>query len=357
LDLETYIRQLVEKGTVPGFSILTGRDDVIESDHCYGWKSLLPQKETLRENTLYDVASLTKPLVTTLLFLYLMERKEIALDTPVSSLFPQLKEYRGVHPAHLLTHTSGLPGWYPLYLFGKDYLSRFPHIPLSARPGRWVTYSCLGFILLYYIIEKVSGAPFQQLAREIIFEPLDLERTFLSVPENLKSQAAPTEKGNAYEQKMAEHWAKTTSFPWREEIIQGDPHDLNSHYLGGTAGNAGLFSTTRDLFRLCLEFYPATATLLKPGSIEHCWTNYTPFRPAHRTAGFKRNSSLLTSGGRALSRKAIGHNGFTGASIWLDRHHKSKRNTTAIILSNMVHPEIINTNFNRFHRKLHRLML
>lgn len=372
MNAETFIHTQIQKGVVPGLSVLTGRDDSIFFHRCYGSKSLFPGKEPLQEDTIYDLASLTKPLVTSLLTLYLAQRKELSLDTPVAQLFPQLARFSGVTVTHLLTHTSGLPAWYPLYLSGPDYLSRFQDIPLRTRPGKWVTYSCMGYILLYYILEKVSGTSFRQLAHDVIFGPLGLERTFLKLPEALKSAAAPTEKGNAHERALARKWAETQKdekymelqrrFPWREGIIRGETHDLNSHYLGGTAGNAGLFSTARDLFRLCLEFYPATATILKPETLDYCWANFTPFQLGHRTAGFKRNSSLITSGGRAFSRGAIGHNGFTGTSVWLDidKHGKSRkpgRTTTAIVLSNIVHPEIEPVNFDRIRRKLHKLLL
>lgn len=367
MNAETFIHKQIEKGIVPGFSILIGKDSDIVFNRNYGAKSLLPQYQPLQEDTLYDVASLTKPFVTSLLTLYLSQEKKLKLSDPVHIFFPELKRFHDVTLMHLLTHTSGLPGWYPLYLFGKDYLSYYQDIPLRARPGKWVIYSCLGYILLYYVIEKVTGTRFTQLARDVIFQPLGLKQTFLNVPDPFKSSAAPTEKGDAYERAIAKKWAEKNyggkyvalykRFPWREDIIQGETHDLKSHALGGTAGNAGLFSTVRDLFSLCLEFYPATASILKAETLAHCWTNFTPWQLGHRTAGFKRNSSWLTSGGRAFSRRAIGHNGVTGTSVWLDTDRNRKRNITAIVLSNIVHPEFKSTNFDRIRRKLHRLLV
>jgi len=220
----------------------------------------------------------------------------------------------------------------------------------------------VGYILLYYVIEKIAGMSFKALAREVIFGPLGLKNTFLGVPGHLKKNAAPTEQGNQYERKLALNWAKTYEpgkylerverYKWRREVIRGEAHDVNSHHLGGTAGNAGLFSTSEDVFRLCLEFFPATASLLNPGSLQWFWKNFTPFKKSHRTVGFKRNSSFITSGGRALSRWAIGHNGFTGVSLWLD----ARKETVFILLSNRVHPEYRAVNFDKIRRKLHRLL-
>jgi CubicO group peptidase (beta-lactamase class C family) len=362
--LEIFIQSLIEKEVIPGISILVAKKDNVLFKKQYGWKSLLPQKQSLEEHTIYDVASLTKPLVTAFLIVYLAEQEKVSLDTQIRKIFPGLPSHLDITLLHLLTHTSGLPAWYPFYLFGSDYFSQFPLLPLETRPGKWVNYSCVGYILLYYLIEKLSGTSFKKFASHVIFEPLGLKHTFLTVPDEFKKDAAPTEEGNQYEKNMAEQWAKkkgrgqeylerVNRFKWRTSLIQGEAHDINSHTLGGTAGNAGLFYTAEDVFRLCLEFFPSTASLLKTGSLRLFWKNFTPFNKAHRTVGFKRNSSFLTSGGRALSRKAIGHNGFTGTSLWLD----PREETTFILLTNRIHPQVSDINFDKIRRKLHRLLV
>jgi CubicO group peptidase (beta-lactamase class C family) len=369
LKIDHYIHSLVERGIIPGISILAAKRDEIRLKKQYGFKSLVPVKEKLTDEStvLYDLASLTKPLVTAFLLVYLQEKEKVALDTGVKKILPQLPGDFRMTLLHLLTHTSGLPAWVPFYLFGggnnsDNYLAHFPLVKPEARPGKRVEYSCPGYILLYYLIEKIAGTPFKTLAQEVIFDPLDLRDTFLEVPRHRKKDAAPTEKGNEYERKLALDWAKTHAggtyleaarrYKWREQVIQGETHDVNSFHLGGSAGNAGLFSTAQDLFRLCLEFFPATASILKPEALKLFRKNFTPFKKSHRTVGFKRNSSFITSGGRALSRSAIGHNGFTGASLWLD----PRQETTFILLSNRVHPVYQAVNFDKIRRKLHRMM-
>lgn len=357
-DFETYIDGLIERKIIPGISLLIGKGEEILFKKQYGFKSLLPQKEILADNTLYDLASLTKPLITGLLTLYLLEKeKGLNLETPLKKIFPDLPFDFCLR--HLLTHSSGLPAWYPFYIYKNDpdagYFPQLKSLQLESRPGEKVNYSCVGYILLYYFIEKVSAAPFKELAQKVIFEPLGLKHTFLALPDNLKSQAAPTEKGNLFEKQMAlaapAHKIAAEHFRWREEIIRGETHDCNSWYLGGTAGNAGLFSTTEDMFKLTREFFPASATILTPESTHYFWKNFTPFDKDHYTIGFRRNSSLVvTSGGKALSGRAIGHTGFTGTSLWLD----PKSGCSFIILTNRVHPTVGNINFNKIRRRLHK---
>lgn len=354
MTFETFIQNLIDRGIIPGISILAARGETIILKKHYGYKSLEPVKEPLNEDTIYDTASLTKPLITALAAVYLIEKNELTLHSEIKKYFPELPF--DIKISQLLTHTSGLPAWFPFYLYDRDYFRVFKRLQLEAKPGRKVNYSCVGYILLYHLIEKIIGLGFKDFVRQIILNPLKLKNTFLGEPGELIRRAAPTEKGNRYEKKMAEnekaHAAAASKFKWRDAVIQGETHDCNSFYLGGTAGNAGLFSSSEDLFQLSLEFFPGTAALLKPDSIKLFWENFTPLKKSHRTIGFKLNSSFITSGGRALSRDAIGHTGFTGTSLWLEAENESKY----IILTNRIHPQVTPFNFNRVRRKLHHLI-
>lgn len=316
---------------------------------------------------LYDLASLTKPLITAFLAVFLSEKENIPLTTPARKFLPHLPADYTMTLQQLLIHSSGLPSWFPFYLFsqreGSSYLEHFDEIKLCCRPGKWVDYSCPGYILLYYLIEAISGSTYERLAHEVIFRPLGLENTFLDVPEHLKVRAAPTETGNTFEHQLAEEWAQKSGnpsytalinrFAWRQNVIRGDANDGNSYYHGGCAGNAGLFSTCADVHRLCLEFFPETATILPKKALHYFWRNLTPFQKSHRTIGFKRNSSFITSGGRSISRKAIGHNGFTGTSFWLAPNSRY----ILIMLSNRIHPRFETVNFDKIRRKLHHLLV
>lgn len=349
MKFEQTVLSLIQRNIFPGISALVGRGDKIVFHRWYGFRSLVPEKIPLQADTIYDTASLTKPLITSFLAVYLIEKKVLALNTEVKKIFPDF--HHSINILQLLTHMSGLPAWYPFFLYDASYLDQIKTIQLESKPGQRVNYSCPGYILLYHIIKKVSGFDFPELATRVILEKTGLNDSFFRVPDEMKSRTAPTEKGNLAEKKMARksHRAASRKFNWRGDIILGETHDANSHYLGGTAGNSGLFSTVTDLFRISQEFYPETATILKPESIRLFWNNFTPGERSHRSLGFKLNTSVVTSGGGSLSPAAIGHTGFTGTSIWLDPESRA----TFILLTNRIHPAVRNINFNRSRRKLH----
>jgi CubicO group peptidase (beta-lactamase class C family) len=270
----------------------------------------------------------------------------------MSKFFPGLPYDFSV--LQLLTHTSGLPEWQPLYLYPDPYLTSLAKIEPLSPVGEQVLYSCIGFIWLYFLIEKVSGDSYINLARSVIFDTLGLRSTYFIVPEHRRQQVAPTEMGNSYEKGMAIRTSPEYSkpFPWRTHLLQGETHDGNSHYAGGTAGNSGLFSTAGDLLTLSGEFFPQSATILNNRTVNMFWHNFTPRRRSHRSVGFKINSSFSTSAGRAISKEAIGHNGFTGTSIWME----PQTQTTYIILTNRVHPDVKPINFDRVRKKIHQLL-
>lgn len=349
MKFENLIHSLIDKQIIPGISILVAQRGRIIFKNQYGFLSVAPEKTILKQDSIYDVASLTKPLVTALLAVYLIDREEISLDTEVREIFPELPFYFKV--SHLLTHSSGLVPWYPFYLYSTDILTQFKNLKLVSKPGSKVNYSCPGYILLTLLIEKISDHKFEKLAEEILFKPLKLKNTFFKVPESRLRKIAPTEHGNGYEKKMAvkKHGQAATNFKWRDYMIRGETHDANSFYAGGTAGNSGLFSDTKGLLKLSLEMYPYTTSILKPESTRLFWKNQTPGKFSHRTCGFKLNSSLFTSGGKGISPKAIGHNGFTGTSIWFEPESEAK----FILLTNRIHPRVQNHNFNKIRRRLH----
>jgi CubicO group peptidase (beta-lactamase class C family) len=168
----------------------------------------------------------------------------------------------------------------------------------------------------------------------------------------------PTETGNAYERQMAEKRGfveHSRSHVWSQATCRGITHDLNARWLGGYGGNAGLFSTATELLTLLNQCDPITTGLLR-GHEDLCglfWKNLSPWSPAHRTFGFKRNSSLSAGAGRVFSRRAVGHHGFTGCTAWME----PQGGLRMIILSNRIHPRVdTSVNFNRIRRRLLRLM-
>jgi CubicO group peptidase (beta-lactamase class C family) len=211
--------------------------------------------------------------------------------------------------------------------------------------------------LLSKILEKTYQLSFKDIVKKKIIERLNLRNTFFGeVPHNRIGDCVPTELGNKFEKDMAEgdkrFKKKSENFNWRENLIIGEINDANAFYLEGNSGNAGLFSTTKDILKISNEFYPNSTSLLSSEITGLFWKNLTLFKKSHRTVGFKLNSSIITSGGRGISRKAIGHNGFTGVSIWFEPKTEYK----FIILTNRIHPEVKPLPFNKIRRKLHKLI-
>jgi CubicO group peptidase (beta-lactamase class C family) len=351
--LEPFIRRQIAKGAFPGIAILVASEGEILFHRHFGQRAVWPQGEPLTPDTLYDLASLTKPLVTALLAVYFIERGEWRLGDEVRRFFPAFP--LPVTLEQLLTHSAGFRPWHPFFLYRPLHdLEQIAALPGTARPATRVEYSDVGYILLRHLLERVSGTPFAALAARVIFEPLGLRDTFIGVPAALRGRCAPTERGNLYEKGMAraEHAGAAARFAWREDLIRGEVHDANSFYAGGSAGNAGLFSSTRELFALSREFFPETATLLDGDSVALFWQDRTPWDAQRRTIGFQLNSSPGASGGEALAPSAIGHSGFTGTSLWLE----AEKRRQWILLSNRVHPVVKKTDFNVLRRRLHCLL-
>jgi len=353
LKFEGYIHELLNRRVFPGITILAGshRGEVFTGS--YGNRCVEPEVIPLKPGSIYDTASLTKPFITALLILILEDHGALHTHDPLNKFIKGFPE--GIRISHLLTHSSGVQGWYPLYLENEHPVDVIRTLPVAAKPGRKVIYSCLGYILLSEVIRKVTERKFSDTADAEIIGKLGLKDTFLTVPVERVNECVPTETGNRYEREMAfrDHPGKAETFPWRTELITGEVNDGNAHFLKGESGNAGLFSTAEDMFELSRQFYPELTSLLKPATAALFWKNQTPCKRSHRSFGFKLNSSLITSGGWSLSRNAIGHNGFTGTSIWME----PDTSNVYILLTNRIHPRVdSDVNFNRIRRKLHKLI-
>ena len=308
--------------------------------------------------TIYDLASMTKPLVTGLLCARRIERGEIELDASVSSVLPEFEraDKRAITLRQLLTHTSGLPAWRPYYITTGGDKTRTLQIiadePLEAAPGTRVRYSDLGFITLGFLLEKITGAPLIEIARREIFEPLKLKRTFLVPDSTLREEAAACETGNLYERQMCEEMKATIPDNWREHLIWGEVHDGNAHFLGGAAGHAGLFYTARECLRIATQFLPRHTELLKPKTCALFRTNMTPGLEEARSLAWQLAQTPASAAGPSLSPDSFGHLGFTGTSCWIDAEHER----TFILLTNRTHArQLPFANINSVRRQFHAL--
>lgn len=319
-----------------------------------------PVRHAATPETVFDLASLTKPLVTGMLLALLVERGLVGLDSPVADYLAPFgaSDKRGVTVRQLLTHTSGLPAWRPLYLHGERgrVLDVIASQPLERPPGSRVVYSDLGFITLGLLAQSVTGAGLHELARREIFDPLGLERTFFNPPKSMWSGVAASESGgNAYERGMCEgspDAAAAAAARWREGTIWGEVHDGNAYFLGGAAGHAGLFSDARETLRLALQFLPRTTSLLKPETCALFRTNMTEGLNEARSFAWQLAATPESTAGARLPPDSFGHLGFTGTSCWVD----PAAERVFVLLTNRTHARPLPfVNINGVRRGFHDL--
>src|SRR5882672_5489429 len=227
-----------------------------------------PQRIAATLNTVYDLASLTKPLITGLLCARRVEAGELILDSSVSHHLPEFDrtDKQAITIGQLLTHTSGLPAWRPLYILASGerdrVVSAIADLDLECKPGARVVYSDLGFVTLGLLLERSAGKSLAELAQVEIFQPLNLKHTFFNPALARQTGIAACENGNAHERHMTGGDAGAYK-NWRQELIWGEVHDGNAHFLGGAAGHAGLFSTAAETLFIATQFHANLSTLLK----------------------------------------------------------------------------------------------
>ncbi len=282
--------------------------------------------------TLYDLASLTKPLVTALLLARFIEQGRCASDDQLGDWLPVLRDspYGRVTAAQAVTHTGGFPAWRPFYALCATPDEVLPVIAQTtpvAEPGAAVVYSDLGYIVLGRMLEQVAGQPLAVLFGTHVAQTLGLTATRFCPPPEWRERAAPTEDGNAHERHMVEQLtakednasvrAKLLAYTgWRTQRLQGEVHDGNAHFLGGAAGHAGLFATAGEVWKLARVFLPGSP-LLRPETCRWFSTNMTPGKAEARSFGWMLACSPEATG-VGLSPTAFGHLGFTGTSVWCD---------------------------------------
>jgi CubicO group peptidase (beta-lactamase class C family) len=315
-----------------------------------------PQRIAATLDTIYDLASLTKPLVTSLLCARRIEAGDLTLS--VSQFLAEFdrSDKKAITIRELLTHTSGLPAWRPLYLLaegGPDgTLSAIANLNLEYKPGTRVVYSDLGFIVLGLLLEKLTGQRLAELARREIFQPLNLKRTFFNPEIAMQTGIAACETGNAYEREMSHDTDSGKNKHWREETIWGQVHDGNAYFLGGAAGHAGLFSTAQETLVLANQFVADETKLLQPATCELFRENLTAGLEEARSFGWQLAETKDSAAGPDLPRDSFGHSGFTGTSCWND----PQRERVFILLTNRTHARAFPfANINGVRRQFHSL--
>jgi CubicO group peptidase (beta-lactamase class C family) len=359
VEISSMLAERIEAGDFPSAVYVVAERGRVRFADALGDAVREPDPRPATLETIYDLASLTKPLVTGLLAARRVERGELELNGAVSDYLKEFDtdEKRAITVRHLLTHTSGLPAWRPLYLLTEGgperVLDTIAAEPLEQEPGARVVYSDLGFITLGLILQRVANAPLAELARREIFDPLRLARTFFNPPKSLQNETAASESGgNAYERGVCESEGRNVSGEWRNASIWGEVHDGNAHFLGGGAGHAGLFSTARETLRITEQFLPRSTQLLSPDTCALFRTNMTEGLNEARSFAWQLAATPDSTAGARLPPDAFGHLGFTGTSCWTD----PTRERTYILLTNRTHARSLPfVNINSVRRRFHAL--
>jgi CubicO group peptidase (beta-lactamase class C family) len=302
----------------------------------------------VRDATIYDVASLTKPIVTTSAIMMLVAEGRVDLDAPVSRYLPdwtsgantnQQGNWRNkVTVRELLLHTSGLPAHREFYKSAKGHdaiLKRAHAEPLVAGPGTKVEYSDLGFMLLGEIVERLTGETLDEFAREELFAPLGMSHSYFNPPRSLRAQIAPTENDTAF----------------RKRQLQGEVDDANAFAMGGIAGHAGLFSTAQDISvfaQMMLNGGMYAQERIFSRAIVDQFTARVNVGDSARALGWDVPTENSSSG-HYMSQRAYGHNGFTGTSLWID----PDKNLFVVLLTNRLYPSVANDKIRQVRPALH----
>ena len=323
--IQEYLDKYASRGYFPGAAYAIFCND---NTHLLTAGVLDPAQieSTVKPDSIFDIASVTKPVATATAILQLFEQGRLDLDEPASRYIEEFKSSPDkcqITIKQLITHSSGLPAWLPLYIHCRqpdDVFHFLARTELIASPGYQVEYSCMGYIILAEIIRRVTGNSLAKFCQRHIFEPLKLNDTCFNPNDELRSRIAPTEMGNEYERFLAGNIRQRYT-GWRRHRLHGEVQDGNASFIHGEGGNAGLFSSAVDLMRYCrciLNYGSFDGVqILKPETVHLACQVHTPGLDTQRGLGWLMAVSSRSAGAK-FSSKAIGHNGFSGTSAWID---------------------------------------
>jgi CubicO group peptidase (beta-lactamase class C family) len=347
------LQSAVQGGVFPGAVLYVRLRGEVVSHQAFGLAARIPEPQAADLHTIYDLASLSKPLATATALLSLIQEGRLSLDTPVQEI---IEEFKGAPTGaatvfHLLNHSAGLPAWRPYYelIAERDraalgflgsaqaehmMLDLIRQEPLISPIGARSVYSDLGFMVLGWVVERGSGQSLDGYCRTI-YDRLGAEP--LGYRLEHPSPVAPTEDD-----------------PWRGRIVCGEVHDENAYAMGGVAGHAGLFGTAEAVAAVTagwLDGYHGRPSPLRTELVRRFVTRQERTPGSSWGLGWDTPSSPSSSGAH-FSAQAFGHLGFTGTSIWVDPVLELE----VILLTNRVHPTRDNNAIRDFRPKLHDLI-
>jgi len=324
--MDEQINQAVQSGLIPGAVLVLGHNGQIVYQKAYGERALIPRREVMTLDTIFDAASLTKVVATTSAVMKLFDQGKIRLNDPVTAYLPEFEDgHSDITIRNLMTHFSGLrpdldlkPAW-----SGYETGIHRALIDKPARPpGVRFVYSDINFILMGEIVRRLSGQSLAEYTHANIFQPLGMSDTMFQPPASLRPRIAPTEID-----------------PATGQPLRGVVHDDTSRFMGGIAGHAGLFTTAADLAKFAQMMLNGGelngVRIFSAATVEKFTTPQSPAdQPILRGLGWDIDSPYSSNRGDLFPIGSYGHTGFTGTSLWIDPYSKSY----VILLTNFVHP-------------------
>jgi len=353
--VEALLSKGVMESVYPGAVLLVAfKGETLLFQHV-GSRALVPKTLPVERDTIFDLASLTKPLATTLAVMKLIDSARIELDQPLEDLLRKALpgDKRTITPRLLLSHSAGFADWKPFYLDldnirpkerKANLREQLLDIPLVYPPGRGTLYSDLGFMMLEWVVEEVAGMTLLQFLRKHFYDPLGLNKTFFY------EHDVPLRFGG-------DQLAATEDCPWRKKVLKGVVHDENAYALGGYSGHAGLFGDAREVYTLVSllrgVYRGERENYLKPETVSAFFTRQDLVKGSTWALGWDTPSPENSSSGGHFSKKSVGHLGFTGTSVWIDL----ERDVIVVFLTNRVHPTRKNEKIRAFRPVLHDMVM
>jgi CubicO group peptidase (beta-lactamase class C family) len=348
-DIESLIDEAIQRNVFPGIVVLVSKNGSLVFSQVKGSRQLEPQRESMTEDTIFDLSDMTQPLATALLTVMVMGREKIGVGETIGHFVPEIaEESRDITLGQLLLHTGGLPPRVDLYREFPDsrnvdyhravqlLLAVKPQIP----PGKQVHYSQTGYLLLGQFLRRVTGARLQELFARLVASPCSLADTFFNPPVVLWARVAATRQ-----------------CPWRKRWIRGQVYDRDSYCLGGEGGNAGLFATAPSVLKLLSLFENEGVVngfrLLSSTQVKLMRSSLTAGSEGRRSFGFLMQSEDSPVG-PLYSEESYGQTGETGTSVWVEPGGQ----LLIVMLTNRIHlhEEQPSSDFADFCRRFHTLI-
>jgi len=354
-QVDSLMKQAIADNVFPGGVLLVSKEDSITFFEAYGYANIF-SRVIMTKDTIFDLASLTKSLATTLAIMMLIEQHKLDLEQNLGSLLPRFKKTNKapITIKHLLCHNSGLPDYRPYYNELRNLAPDMRKVglrallveePLLYPIGKRVLYSDLGFMLLGWVIESVSNKRLDYFVTEEIYRPLGLG----------------TDSGPALffvdlaSEPRAGRFAATELCPWRNILLDGAVHDDNAYVVGGIEGHAGLFGTAEAIYILLSALLSAFHGRSEINLFQKDLLGkfFEQQKDSDKALGFDTPSLADPSCGNYFSRRSVGHLGFTGTSFWVDLDSC----VIIILLTNRIHPSRYNAKIKAFRPKLHNIIM